>query len=116
MGLTFSLVTQEYNSDGYPLEEPTEIFSINITHNCSKMMLTASENLYDALYNSHGVEAWTIIDQLTDGLHWLYLRSSLVKLEAPKNGWGSYEGLVSFVCKVLEACILYPKSTISICR
>ena len=34
----------------------------------------------------------------------------------PENGWGTYEGLLSFAEKYLEACKEYPSSFISVSR
>ena len=34
----------------------------------------------------------------------------------PENGWGSYEGLLSFAEKYLQACEKYPNSIIGVSR
>ena len=34
----------------------------------------------------------------------------------PKNGWGSYEGLVNFVDNYLNACYEYPSAEVKISR
>jgi hypothetical protein len=38
------------------------------------------------------------------------------KKHTPENGWGSYEGLVTFVEKYLDACYKYPDAKVSACR
>ncbi len=116
MSLDFSLHIKEFNSDGYEIFGTTEIFTKNITHNCNKMMIAATDALYDALYNSDGREARDIIPALTYGLTKLTQNQEEIKKLEPSNGWGSYDGLIDFVCDVLGACVKNPNATIYVGR
>lgn len=118
MSLDFSLripATFEGFDDEYE-GEPTheEVFTKNITHNCSKMM-RATHTLHSALYDSDGVEAKSIIVELSLGLLELATNQEEIKKLEPTNGWGSYEGLVDFTCEVLAACVKNPHAIIHVC-
>lgn len=99
---------------------PTEsdcVFTANITHNLAAM--ADQVNLYKPLWRPDEIgitKAKQLIEILTEGL--FNLRKNRYELEKlnPKNGWGTYEGLVSFVKEYLQACINYPEAEIEISR
>lgn len=112
----------------YPFREPVVVYmpendnyvySANITHNLNKMAGEVGEGYYQALWRP-GELGYTCAKQLIDDLG-----ACLVLLKAhpehfekfnPKNGWGTYETLVEFVEKYLEACKQYPDAEIRVSR
>lgn len=96
----------------YEYESDT-LFSANITHNLNTMAEEAG--IYQHLWRPGELDitlASQLIDPLREGLH--RLKSDPERFEAlnPKNGWGSYDGLVEFVDKYLDACYQYPDATV----
>lgn len=86
-------------------------FSWNITHNLSHMAEAAG--LYGVLWRpeENGIEcARDLIKPLSEGLRLLRSDEERFKKMNPVNAWGSYEGLVNFVARYLDACVLYPDS------
>jgi hypothetical protein len=94
-----------------------EMFDSNITHNLSKMAVHAE--LYEALWRPDE-QGWKyardIIPKLETGLKALKDRPDYYKSCNPDNGWGSYDGLVSFVERYLAACREYPDAEIEVSR
>lgn len=95
----------------------SSVFDRNITHNLSKMAHAAG--LYEAIWRPEEINVYKASDLvpiLEAGLRNLINnKDELVKL-SPKNGWGSYEGLLDFVEEYLENCKMYPDSKISVSR
>lgn len=101
----------EYEESSY---ETDVAFRYNITHNLNKMADAAG--LYDCLWRpeEHDIDtAKQLIEPLRQGLHLLKLNPEEYKKYNPENGWGSYEGLVTFVEKYLDACYKYPDAKVS---
>ena len=97
--------------------KPTCVFEYNITHNLNKMASEAG--IYQYLWRPDEtgvVVAHELIEPLMAGLKLLKAEPEHFKQFEPPNGWGSYEGLVVFVEKYLEACIAFPDATIDISR
>jgi hypothetical protein len=97
--------------------KPTQVFESNITHNLGAMACHA--DLYKALWRPEemGIEyAHQLISPLHFGLKKLKEAPELFKVFNPENGWGTYEGLVKFVEKYLEACIANPDAEVRACR
>jgi hypothetical protein len=104
--------------DVYLLEtKPCEIYSANITHNLNKMAEKAG--IYHHLWRPDeiGIEkAGQLIEPLTKGLDLLKKHPEQFREFNPKNGWGTYEGLVKFVKAYLDACKENPEATIEVSR
>jgi hypothetical protein len=108
----------------YPDREPlivdsedTNVFWANITHNLNRMADEAE--LYKALWrpDENGMtRASQLIEPLQAGL--ALLRGDRQRFEVfnPENGWGDYDGLVSFVEDYLEACQEYPDALVYVSR
>ena len=97
--------------------KPTDVFQWNITHNLGKMAREAG--IYEALWRPEeiGIEyARQLILPLTKGLEVLKNHPEDLRKFNPENGWGTYEGLVKFVEKYLEACIVHPDAEVRACR
>jgi len=96
-----------------------ELYAANITHNLNS--LAASVGLYQALWRPEELgltRANQLIDLLERGLRRLAdpdRRAEFRKLE-PANGWGTFDGLVKFTTRYLEACREYPEAVIRVSR
>jgi len=98
-------------------EDNEELYWANITHNLNKMADAAG--LYEALWRPDEIgitKASELIGKLGLGLYVLKSDKDTFEKLAPANGWGSYNGLVSFVEKYLEACQDYPNAIINVSR
>jgi hypothetical protein len=96
---------------------PCEIYSDNITHNLNKMAEEAG--LYYFLWRPDEIgisKAKQLIEPLKIGLEALKNNPEYFKTFNPENGWGSYEGLIDFVEKYLEACETHPEADIEVSR
>lgn len=97
--------------------ETDEVYWANITHNLGEMAEAAG--IYKALWRPEEIgiaKAAQLIEPLEQGLN--VLRSDPEKFRAfnAPNGWGTYEGLVSFVEKYLAACREHPDADVSVSR
>jgi len=96
---------------------PTEIYTRNITHNLNKMADAAG--IYKHLWQPDEIgitKAAELIEPLQTGLALLKSDPERFKAFNPKNGWGTYEGLVEFVEDYLNACEKDPDADIEISR
>jgi hypothetical protein len=94
-----------------------EVFEYNITHNLGRMAQKA--DLYSALWRPDEIGckyAKDITGMLERGLKRLKKDPEGFKKLNPENGWGSYEGLVTFVELYLNACMEYPDAEIEVSR
>jgi hypothetical protein len=62
------------------------------------------------------IYASQLVEQMRMGLTALKADPSRFKALNPENGWGSYDGLVSFVTAYLEACEANPTATVEVSR
>ncbi len=93
------------------------VFDWNVTHNLNKMTMEAG--IYQALWRPEEIEATKaehITEILKAGLLELVCNEDHYKTFNPENGWGTYEGLVKFVAKYLNACTRYPNADIEVSR
>jgi hypothetical protein len=110
----------------YPDREPVtvtigsdneEVYTANITHNLNKMAEAAG--IYLELWRPDEIgvtKASELIEPLEAGLRRLNADPYTYRGFNPKNGWGTYEGLVQFVSSYLEACVLYPDAEVRVSR
>jgi hypothetical protein len=97
------------------LEEikPTSVFSANITHNLNKMADAAGIYYHVWRPEELGIErASDLITPLTDGIARLTADPAKFKAFNPNNGWGTYDGFVTWLQEYLQACIEHPTATI----
>ena len=97
--------------------ESNDVFEYNITHNLSSMADKAG--IYYALWRPeerHYYKGKDLIVPLTRGLKKLKDTPGVFIAMNPDNGWGSYEGLVTFVELYLNACKEYPNAEIGVSR
>ena len=103
--------------EGHGQEGGAEVFSANITHNLGGMAREAGE--YAAMWrpDENGMRtASDLIAPLEAGLAALEADPDRFMAMNPENGWGSYDGLVRFVRRYLEACRENPECTVYACR
>lgn len=125
-GQTKEITQEEWNAK-YPDKSPVkieqeetetnEVFWANITHNVGGMASIAG--IYEALWRPDEInieKANQLIEPLRQGLHNLKIDPEKYKELNPKNGWGSYDGLVSFVENYLNACYEFPNSEVKVSR
>lgn len=118
-GETVAITCEEWNAINPGMEpividrETTEVYSANITHNLGKMARVAG--VYTPMWHPEEIEiahAEQLIAPLQDGLSCLRSDPGTFKAYNPENGWGNYEGLVSFVERYLAACKEYPNAEV----
>ncbi len=93
------------------------VYEANITHNLNLMADQAG--LYKALWRPEElgiVQAGELVAPLSLGLAVLKRAPARLYQFDPKNGWGSYEGLVKFVEAYLDACREHPDATVMVSR
>lgn len=93
------------------------VYEANITHNLTTMAEAAG--VYQALWRPEEIgvtKAGQLVTLLRDGLNRLIVDQERFEELNPKNGWGTYEGLVAFVSRYLEACEANPEAAISVSR
>jgi len=98
-------------------EEREEYYSANITHNLCAMADEAG--VYQLLWRpeEEGIKtARQAIEPLKDGMARLRAEPDRFRRLNPENGWGNYEGLVTFVENYLRACEDYPDAEIVVWR
>jgi hypothetical protein len=93
------------------------LYDANITHNLNKMADAAG--VYKELWRPDEIgvtQAKQLIEPLRAGLG--LLRSDRHRFEQfnPSNGWGDYDGLVSFVAGYLAACEENPDANVRVSR
>lgn len=98
-------------------EDFVHVFEYNITHNLNTMAQKAGVYMQLWRPDEMGVsKAAQLIEPLKSGLKLLKSKPDEFKQYNPSNGWGSYEGLVEFVEKYLQACEQYPDAEIDVSR
>lgn len=93
------------------------VYDANITHNLNKMADAAG--IYQALWRPEEIgitKAGQLAPLLRDGLKKLEADPEKFKQFNPPNGWGDYDGLVSFVRRYLVACEDYPDADVDVFR
>lgn len=121
-GQTKEITEQEWNIKHPDLDpvrfinedlETNEVYTANITHNLNTM--AESAGIYNHLWRPDEInitKAKELIEPLRQGLHELKSRPEHFKQFNPDNGWGTYEGLVTFVDNYLNACYEYPEANV----
>ena len=98
-------------------EEDSRVYHDNITHNLNTMAKEAG--LYDQLWRPEEIgiaQASALLPLLRDGLLRLMDDPARFQHFNPSNGWGTYDGLLTFVRGYIVACVLYPAAHVSVSR
>jgi hypothetical protein len=93
--------------------QPVEVWSRNLTYNLCPMMREAG--VYEVLINpqEQGItKARQLVAPLKEGLRKLKRSSAKYKKLNPPNGWGTYEGLITFIEDTLAACKEFPDAEV----
>lgn len=102
------------------VEDEVCIYEANITHNLVRM--AEYVELYEVLWRpeelfGYDAKAEELIPYLQRGIDLLIkTRDKCKTLYSPSNGWGTYEGLLTFTTNYLEACRQYPKARVWVSR
>lgn len=107
MGLTIDL--RQQNSDG----NISSVFENSITHNLRFMAIEAG--IYNELWNPEKLQITTakqLINPLSNAIRLLKTNPDRFQPFSPVNGWGDYNGFVTFIEQYLIACIVYPDATV----
>ena len=88
-----------------------ELYHSNYTGNVCPMWIEAG--VYEALYESDGVEAAAIIPILEDGIRDMEANPVTYVAMNPPNGWGDSVGALRFLRRLLVACKNDPLALIS---
>jgi len=108
------------NREPIMVELPSDtnmVYTANITHNLSYMAKEAG--IYECLWRPEDIGisiASELIEPLIMGLRKMKSDPEIFKVFNPSNGWGNYEGLVSFVEEYLNACKQFPEAEVSVWR
>ena len=92
--------------------EDETIFQRNITHNLTPMWRAAGCMV--ALYDATGKRAEEIAPVLERALNAMFSDPSKYKGMNPENGWGDYDGAVTFLREYFEACRRHPHAIIRV--
>lgn len=109
MGLCYYLEGESEDED----DEAGIFFSAKITHNLHKMAKAAG--IYEPLWrpDENGyIVAGDIVKVLEAGLEELNRDPDKYKGYNPENGFGNYDGFVSFVTRLLKSCKEHPDAKI----
>ena len=105
-----SLDVYLYHTD----DQRGELYWRNITHNLNSM--AGAADLYKPLWRPGelGIKrAKDLIPYLESGLQKLkVLDDEVIEKYTPSNGWGSYDALLDFTEKYLDACNEFPDAYI----
>ena len=96
---------------------PTEIYSLNITHNLNNMAEEAG--IYKHLWRPEELgitKASGLIEPLRAGLELLLAEPARFKTFNPPNGWGDYEWLCEAVNAYLRACVCNADADVRVSR
>ena len=97
-------------------DECTEVqvggHDFNYTHNVSPMWSLAG--CYDALYNSDGMVAGETCHVLKRAIRVMEIEPDKFRGMNPSNGWGSYDGALTFLREWEANCSAYPKAIIRV--
>lgn len=117
MSLDVSLSISVDTGGDAPYE--AELFTANYTHNVTPMWNAAG--VFDVLYgrgewdNDKLVLAGALIRILEEGSIQMLNYPGRFRAMNPPNGWGDYDGALSFLERLLAACRAHPKATFSRC-
>jgi hypothetical protein len=86
---------------------------VNITHNLCKMAQAC--HIYEYLWRQEETEivfASQLIPRLENSLGWLAEDPIAFKRLNPENGWGTYDGFMTALRKLLQMCKEHPEAKI----
>lgn len=90
-----------------------QLWSRNVTHNLNKM--AAAAGIYEIVWRpkeNNVRQAKQLIRPLKAAVSVMKKSPKRFKKHNPKNGWGSYEGFLSFLEEYLVACVKHPDAAV----
>ena len=114
-----------YDKDGNEVEDTPHL---QITHNLNTLVAACGEfkgiSYYGAVWRAEDlferkngeVPVIMVLPYLVNLLHDLICYESVLQTHLPENGWGTYQGLIDFVCDYIKACYKYKACYIYCCR
>lgn len=94
------------------------VYRGNITHNLNEMSIKCA-NLYTYLWRPEEINVFYAKDLIVPverRLNLLKKKKEYFEQYNPRNGWGNYDVLVSFVEEYLEKCKTFPIAKVSVWR
>lgn len=61
-----------------------------------------------------GLPCADAIPILREGIAYMNANANEMRTMEPENGWGSYEGALSYLCKILAACEQHPRGILAV--
>jgi hypothetical protein len=92
----------------------TTVVDKNITHNLGRMWSEAG--VYDALYNSEGQTAKSVLPILHEGLRLMIADPERFKKFNAHNGWGLYEHALPWLGELIKEFEEYPNGIIGVSK
>jgi len=118
MSLDVTLSVDALNASSFPCTVQAQVvYDANITHNLGRMADEAG--IYECLWRPDEIGVNTavqLIEPLRAGLDRLKADPQRFRALNPPNGWGTYQGLVTFVERYIEACVNNPDAEVSVSR
>ena len=86
----------------------------NYTYNCSEMLAKATKGKF-GLSTLSGMNALEVANILDEAIK--EMRNNKEKSAAmnPKNGWGDYDGWLTYLENIAKACRIHPKTILNVC-
>ena len=103
-------------------------YRLQITHNLNKVVSACGElvgkSYYEAIWRpdtltgleNGKVPVLFIVSYLPDLIRDLIKYESVLTQYLPKNGYGTFEGLIEFLCNYLKECYTYKNEYVYCCR
>ena len=87
-----------------------DVYEANITSNLGEMFRTALGYSVLDLPRTAG----DCIEPLERAVHDMIVSPDIYREMNPPNGWGDYNGALTFLQRLLQACRVYPNATVEI--
>ena len=114
-----------FDEQGKKIEED---YHLQITHNLNKVVSACGElvgkSYYEAIWRpdtltgleNGKVPVLFIVSYLPDLIRDLIKYESVLTQYLPENGYGTFEGLIEFLCNYLKECYTYKNEYVCCCR
>jgi len=89
------------------------VYSGNYTHNVSPMWHRAG--CLDVLYESRGAAVPDVLPVLEAALIAMRSEPDAYRAMNPPNGWGSYDGAIAWLDRLVSECRVNPRCTVWSC-
>lgn len=90
-------------------------FSGGYTYNMSPIWYVVYPD-DEGMIKIDGMTGEEALPKLTYARDYMITNKQLLRKLEPSNGWGSYDGFLSYINDCIQACVDYPKSRWEACR